>query len=281
MTISPADRRAWVHDEDESNAFGGLASYNFNHPDNPHNPNNITIDTSAAAMAHTSDRHSNSRNSHCRGGGGGSRGGNNTKNSKTGEGGGEGGAGGSDDRTSSPTSVADFFCPNAFNAFNLKRGSGGGTVGDPRSGGRRGGDEVGCSDESALRAAGPLETLVQAAGYHSAAACATSDPECGVAGRGSSVGNRTCGVAAVPAESGGGCDNDGGEGSTADFMSAQALFRGNIPGLTSFGESRLFFGFDWCLFFFQLLCNVVVLLCTTLLQCACASFRVSRSAAMI
>lgn len=52
-------------------------------------------------------------------------------------------------------------------------------------------------------------------------------------------GDEGAGIETVEAAGGGGSDSDeGGERTSAELMSAQALFGGSIPGLTSFGKGR-------------------------------------------
>lgn len=302
MSMSPADRRAWSCDEDDQSAVDGshhripqannvIDSYN-NADDESADGQYMTIDTgnSTASLSSSSDpavdtnglsEHTRKANNKISSNATHAMIGRNSNDQKNDEGGEENADNGEgDNRTSSPTSVADIvnvfsvnFTANAASApsiagltapGNCKDGFRHGTPAkgsthryskDTGSGGCGGRGQFvvgGDRDGSTPTVGGPLKTLVQSAAVHSlgCASMAAVRAPTGVCGTstGSAVGRRGCGRGG----GGGRCDSaavkpaagrekdataaDGGN--TAELMSAQALFRGNIPGLTSFGESH-------------------------------------------
>lgn len=193
MTVSTAERRSWSYDEDEpSRALpggsgpGGKARFS---------PNvDITVDTAAsnAAAAGRDDT-------------------GDTENSA---------GDGSDDRTSSPTSVADFSSADGGTG-NIFRVTEDGDRG-------RSEQQVGASS---LKPHGR-----SAVGPHAMSGAEALQPLNRTGGGSGQAGSGQAQVATPGGGGGGGMRDDGDARTSAELMSAQALFRGSIPGLTSFGE---------------------------------------------
>lgn len=267
MSVSATDRRSCYQEEDEagSTAYGAVGGHNrSNHQQQPqqltqqiqqqpHSRDDnstkqipkyrMTIDTSAATMANVQKNyHSSTGGSSSQLKGNGNFGSHKITAPSC--------SGGSDvdDRTSSPTSVADF-STDALNGFRIKREVEQNTCAPTqhaRPPSRPGGASSisGASQEPVTPNGGPLRTLIQAADLNADTddACTRDAGRAGEA-EGASAGPTKENCAAVTGGTSSGChgsgaENGSGENSTtsAELMSAQALFGGNIPGLTSFGK---------------------------------------------
>ena len=134
---------------------------------------------------------------------------------------------GEDRRTCSPTSVTDF----ALSAVGMGMGMGGNNF--PGMQNRQSRNQQARYDDD-----GNSKPVGDGAASSSSSNSSSSSSGSGAGTEEEDGASKV--AAAAPAG-----DATGGPGTSADFMSAQALFGESIPGLTSFGEYQVCF---WCLF---------------------------------